>query len=78
MNLREALISQGPSLELHRAAQAEIARLDGIIEGYRQQVIAAAGELARLEGETRARAAAKAGDAGPRSGAGNPAPGGSS
>ena len=28
MNLREALIVQGPSLVLHRAAQAEIARLD--------------------------------------------------
>lgn len=29
MNLREALIAQSPSLELHRAAQREIARLDG-------------------------------------------------
>mgnify|MGYP000926611435 CR=1 FL=1 len=28
MDLREALIRQGPSLELQRAAQAEIARLD--------------------------------------------------
>lgn len=28
MNLREALIAQAPSLELQRAAQAEIARLD--------------------------------------------------
>ena len=28
MNLRQALIEQAPSLELQRAAQAEIARLD--------------------------------------------------
>lgn len=28
MNLREALIAQAPSLELQRAAQSEIARLD--------------------------------------------------
>jgi hypothetical protein len=32
MNLREALIVQGPSLELQRAAQAEIARLDARIK----------------------------------------------
>ena len=31
MNLREALIVQSPSLELHRAAQAEIARLDAAL-----------------------------------------------
>ncbi len=31
MKLREALITQAPSLELHRAAQAEIARLDAQI-----------------------------------------------
>jgi len=31
MNLRDALISQAPSLALQRAAQAEIARLDAEI-----------------------------------------------
>ena len=38
MNIREALMTQGPSLELHRAAQFEIARLDGVIEELRQQL----------------------------------------
>jgi hypothetical protein len=32
MNLREALIAQGPSLELQRAAADEIARLDAVIK----------------------------------------------
>lgn len=31
MELREALIRQSPSLELQRAAQAEIARLDAVV-----------------------------------------------
>ena len=31
MNLRDALIYQTPSLELQRAAQAEIARLDALL-----------------------------------------------
>jgi hypothetical protein len=33
VNLRQALITQAPSLELQRAAHAEIARLDAIIGG---------------------------------------------
>jgi hypothetical protein len=32
MNIREALITQAPSLALQRAAQSEIARLDAILE----------------------------------------------
>jgi hypothetical protein len=32
MNLREALIAQGPSLELQRAAADEIARLDAVLK----------------------------------------------
>jgi hypothetical protein len=47
MNLREALIAQGPSLELHRAAQAEIARLDAIIH-IKQRALE---EAARLHTE---------------------------
>lgn len=31
-HIRQALIDQSPSLELHRAAQAEIARLDDLVE----------------------------------------------
>ena len=40
MQLREALIHQAPSLELQRAAQAEIARMD-VIESAARKVIAA-------------------------------------
>lgn len=36
MNLREALIAQGPSLELQRAAADEIARLDATIRHLAQ------------------------------------------
>lgn len=38
MNLRQALISQGPSLELQRAAQAEIARLDAVLFALRREI----------------------------------------
>lgn len=31
MNLREAMIVQSPSLEMHRAMQDEISRLDGAL-----------------------------------------------
>lgn len=38
MKLREALIAQAPSLELQRAAQAEIARLDGLVTQLEEEV----------------------------------------
>ena len=38
MNLRDALIQQSPSLELQRAAQAEIARLDHQLSETRKLV----------------------------------------
>ena len=35
MKLREALITQAPTLELHRAAQIEVAKLDyALVEVY--------------------------------------------
>ncbi len=38
MNIRDALISQSPSLALQRAAQSEIAVLDGNINLLQQEV----------------------------------------
>lgn len=47
MNIREALITQAPSLTLQRAAADEIARLDAKIETYRIDAV----EVARLRAE---------------------------
>jgi len=58
MNLRQALIEQSPSLELQRAAQAEIAKLDDELDkafvkgaGWRRELIALRISLARLAQE---------------------------
>lgn len=48
MNLREALIVQGPSLELQRAAHAEIARLDGELSLMAARHYQAQAQLARV------------------------------
>lgn len=48
MNLREALINQNPSLELLRAAQAEIARLDAEVAQARRLHYEAQAMLARI------------------------------
>ena len=48
MNLREALIVQNPSLELQRAAQAEIARLDGELALATARHYKAQAQLARI------------------------------
>jgi len=47
MNLREALIVQNPSLELQRAAQAEIARLDSVLKDLAARYYEAQAELAQ-------------------------------
>ena len=47
MNLREALIVQNPSLELQRAAQAEIARLDDMLKTLTARFYEAQAELAQ-------------------------------
>jgi hypothetical protein len=46
MELREALIRQSPSLELQRAAQAEIARLDAVVMLLTKEVQELQSELA--------------------------------
>lgn len=53
MNLREALITQGPSLELQRAASDEIARLDGIIRDLTGRYYQAQAELAQAMANAR-------------------------
>ena len=47
MNLREALITQGPSLSLQRAAQSEIARLDAEVSRMRAECAETRAELIR-------------------------------
>lgn len=51
MDLREALIAQRPSLELQRAAQAEIARLDAQVRDLTALHYKAQAKLARVRGE---------------------------
>lgn len=49
MELREALIRQSPSLELQRAAQAEIARLDAVVMLLTKEVQELQSELDAIE-----------------------------
>lgn len=45
MKLREALITQAPSLALQRAAAAEIARQDSLLHDFRRAALAACATL---------------------------------
>ena len=51
MNLRDALISQAPSLALQRAAQTEIARLDTEITRLAADLVRMGATLARRDAE---------------------------